>query len=361
MSSNFLAPTPSELERDWGIALDDDWSTDVVGGDYAPIIRRFGLGAAAQREAVLARFGLIPATAKTARSPGSTVNARSETAATRTAFKNAYAQRQWCIVPAQCLYVPYYAEGSKRAERWRIRRVDRSPLSIAGLWDRWVDDNGREVVSFAMLTINCDLHPLLARFDRRLNDKGEPTEKRTPVLLAEEDFDDWLDASPGRAPIYFGTFGKDDLEAEPAPSASRRTTAADAARHDDLRVSDPRARSSGACRPAVLQLGSFFRREVVLGHPLALRQLDDLLGIALQLELGQPEREAPDPFARVGRAFGHRARRRRAQRLVEQLVEQVAGRAFGHLEAVSRSHDERVQLASAARPGRAAGRQACRA
>ena len=75
-----------------------------------------------------------------------------------------------------------------------------------------------------MLTINCDLHPLLARFDRRVNDKGEPTEKRTPVLLAEEDFDEWLDATPGRAPIYFGTFGKDDLEAEPAPSSSRGAT-----------------------------------------------------------------------------------------------------------------------------------------
>jgi putative SOS response-associated peptidase YedK len=225
MSSNFLAPTASELEREWGLVLDDDWQTDVAGGDVAPIIRRFGVGAAAQREAMLARFGLIPASAKASRAPGSTVNARSETAATRSAFKTAYAQRQWCIVPAQSLYVPFYAEDSKRAERWRIRRSDRSPLSIAGLWDRWVDEDGREVISFAMLTINCDLHPLLARFDRRVNDKDEATEKRTPVLLAEEDFDDWLDASPGRAPIYFGTFGKDDLEADPAPSASRRTTA----------------------------------------------------------------------------------------------------------------------------------------
>ena len=41
MSSNFLAPTSSELERDWGIVLNDEWATDVVGGDYAPIIRRF--------------------------------------------------------------------------------------------------------------------------------------------------------------------------------------------------------------------------------------------------------------------------------------------------------------------------------
>jgi putative SOS response-associated peptidase YedK len=225
MSSNFLAPTASGLERDWGVVLDGEWNVDVGRGELAPIVRRFGLDAAAQRQAVLARFGMIPPTAKSARSSASTVNARTETAATRPSFKNAYAHRQWCIVPAECLYVPYYAEGSTQAERWRIRRTDRSPLSIAGLWDRWVDESGSEVLSFAMLTINCDLHPLLNRFDRRLNDKGEPNEKRTPVLLAEEDFDAWLDASTGRAPIYFGTFGKDDLEADPAPSATRRTTA----------------------------------------------------------------------------------------------------------------------------------------
>ena len=225
MSSNYLAPTASELEREWGPPLAEDWNTDVGAGEFAPIIRRFGLGAAAQREAVLARFGLLPSTAKSEKAPGPTVNARSETAATRPSFRAAYAQRQWCIIPAQALYVPYYADGSKRPERWRIRRVDRSPLSIAGLWDRWVDGAGREVISFAMLTINCDLHPLLARFHRPVNDKGEPAEKRTPVLLAHEDYDAWLDTSPSRAPIYFGTFGKDDLDADPAPSSTRRTTA----------------------------------------------------------------------------------------------------------------------------------------
>jgi putative SOS response-associated peptidase YedK len=224
MSSNYLAPTASELERDWGLLLPGEWQNDVVAGEYAPIIRRFGLGEAAQREAVLARFGLLPSSSKTLKAPGTTVNARSETAATRSSFKSAFAAKQWCIIPAQSLYVPLYGDDPKHPERWRIRRVDRSPLSIAGLWDRWVGDDGREVISFSMLTINCDLHPLLNRFDRRLNDKGEPAEKRTPVLLAEEDFDAWLDTSPGRAPIYFGTFGKDDLDAEPAPTAARRTT-----------------------------------------------------------------------------------------------------------------------------------------
>ena len=56
MSSNFLAPTPAELERDWGLVLEDDWYADVAAGDHAPIIRRYGVGAAAQREAVLARL-----------------------------------------------------------------------------------------------------------------------------------------------------------------------------------------------------------------------------------------------------------------------------------------------------------------
>lgn len=226
MSSNYLAPTSSELEREWGLTIDDDWACDIVGGDYAPIIRRFGIGAAAQKEAVLARFGLLPASAKAEKPPASTVNARAESAATRSSFKVAWAQRQWCIIPAQCLYVPFYADGAKRSERWRVRRVDRTPLAIAGLWDRWMNDDGRAIVSFAMLTINCDLHPLLARFNRATNDKGEPAEKRTPVLLAEEDFDAWLDTTPNRAPIFCGTFGKDDLDAEPAPSTSRRNNTA---------------------------------------------------------------------------------------------------------------------------------------
>jgi putative SOS response-associated peptidase YedK len=224
MSTNYLAPTAAELEREWGLTIADDWQTDIGPGDYAPIIRRYGIGAAAQREAVVARFGLLAALAKAQRPAASTVNARTETAAVRTSYKGAWAGRQWCIVPAQCFYVPYYADGATRSERWRIRRKDRSPLSIAGLWDRWVGDDGDSIVSFAILTLNCDLHPLLARFQRATNDKGEPTEKRTPVLLAEEDFDAWLDTPPGRAPVYFGTFGKDDLEAEPAPASTRRST-----------------------------------------------------------------------------------------------------------------------------------------
>ena len=68
-----------------------------------------------------------------------------------------------------------------------------------------------------MLTINCDEHPFLKRFHKHVDEKGEPNERRTPVLLREEDYDRWLEASVEEAPSFFTTFGSDDLQAHPAP------------------------------------------------------------------------------------------------------------------------------------------------
>ena len=33
MSSNFLAPTASGLERDWGLVVDEEWNVDVGRGE----------------------------------------------------------------------------------------------------------------------------------------------------------------------------------------------------------------------------------------------------------------------------------------------------------------------------------------
>ena len=68
-----------------------------------------------------------------------------------------------------------------------------------------------------MLTINCDEHPLLKRFHKHFDEKGEPNERRTPALLREEDYDHWLEASLEAAPGFFNTFGSDDLQAHASP------------------------------------------------------------------------------------------------------------------------------------------------
>ena len=67
-----------------------------------------------------------------------------------------------------------------------------------------------------MLTINCDEHPFLKRFHKHVDEKGEPNERRKPVLL-REDYDRWLEALVGEAPSFFTTFVSDGLHAHPAP------------------------------------------------------------------------------------------------------------------------------------------------
>ena len=90
-------------------------------GYAAPVIRRAEDG---ERECVMARFGLIPWWSKDEKVGWSTMNARSETAAEKPAFKTPYERRQRCIVPAWEIFEPFYAPGAKHSERWGIERSD---------------------------------------------------------------------------------------------------------------------------------------------------------------------------------------------------------------------------------------------
>jgi len=216
MCNNYRAPKSIDLERGWHVQVQGDWNwkTDVYPGYSAPVIRRAEDGG---RECIMARFGLVPWWSKDEKVGWSTMNARSETAAVKPAFKAPIARRQWCIVPAWELFEPFYAPGAKRSERWGIQRADGTALGIAGLWERWKSPPGDEVLSFTMLTINCDEHRLLKRFHKHFDEKGEPNERRTPALLREEDYDRWLATPIEEAPSFFNTFGSDDLQAQPAP------------------------------------------------------------------------------------------------------------------------------------------------
>ena len=89
-------PEGHRLERGWHVQIQGDWhwKLDVYPGDSVPIIRRAESGG---RECVLARFGLVPWWSETEKVGWSTMNARSETAAEKPAFRDAFARRQWCI------------------------------------------------------------------------------------------------------------------------------------------------------------------------------------------------------------------------------------------------------------------------
>jgi len=81
-----------------------------------------------------------------------------------------------------------------KAVRTEIRLKSNEPFAIACLWDRWKQpETGELIVSFSMLTVNADEHPVMKRFHKA----GD--EKRTPVIVPESQYFEWLGASIQKA------------------------------------------------------------------------------------------------------------------------------------------------------------------
>lgn len=140
----------------------------------------------------LARFGLIPSWAKDDDFGRKTYNARTETVAEKPSYKHAWNKRHYALALADAFYEPNYESG--KAVRTRIKQSDGQPMAIASIWDTWTEpETGELIVSFSMLTINADSHPVMNRLHK------PEDEKRTVVPLRPELFQDWLNATPETA------------------------------------------------------------------------------------------------------------------------------------------------------------------
>lgn len=179
-------------------------------GYLAPFILRERHRIELQRETRLGLFGLIPHWSRDLAIGRRTYNARSETVHEKPSFRDAWRFGRRCIVPAEAIFEPNYESG--RAVRWRIFRKDGQPMGIAGLWGVWRGPDGRELLSFTMLTVNADAHPLMNRFHR----PGE--EKRMVVILDEAEYDAWLDCPPERMREFLRPYPADLLDARPDPA-----------------------------------------------------------------------------------------------------------------------------------------------
>jgi putative SOS response-associated peptidase YedK len=173
---------------------------EVFPGLSAPFIRRpkeYGTGdeAVPDREVLVGRFGLLPHWAKDEKLCKSTYNARSETVATKPAFRDAWRKAQHCIIPVESFWEPDWR--TEKCVWTRIGRPDGAPLGIAGLWSWWRAPGTQEDVhSFTMVTINADDHPFMRNYHRA----GD--EKRMIVILRPEDYDAWLDVSADQSMAY---------------------------------------------------------------------------------------------------------------------------------------------------------------
>ena len=211
MCTNF-APTQ---RRDWvqdqfGVALPAEPAPEAYPGYCAPIVvksHRTGRVACG-----MARFGLIPAWAKDDKIGRHTYNARSETAHEKPSFRTAWRQRQYGLVLVNHFYEPFYGMG--QPVRHKIARADGEPFGMACLWDRWRDPlSGEQVVSFSMLTVNADQHPVMNRFHPPRD------EKRTPVIITPDEHDRWLGADTDQARRMMTWAHMPDLVEVSAPKA----------------------------------------------------------------------------------------------------------------------------------------------
>jgi putative SOS response-associated peptidase YedK len=122
------------------------------------------------------RWGLIPFWAKDASEGAKTINARSETAATRAAFRQPLRQRR-CLVLTDGFYEWKGTKGKK--EPYYITMRDGRPFAFAGLWDHWQSPDG-PVESCTVLTTSA-------------SDALRPLHERMPVILRAADHARWLD------------------------------------------------------------------------------------------------------------------------------------------------------------------------
>jgi putative SOS response-associated peptidase YedK len=157
-------------------------------------------------------FGLLSHFATELAYGRKTYNARSETVHKLASFRQAWSHSQRCVIPAEAIYEPNWESG--KAVRWRINMPDGDPMGIAGIYRRWKHPDGREMFSFAMLTVNATGHPVMKRFHR------PEDEKRMVVLLRPEEYLPWLTCSLDLAPSYFRQY-MGPLEATPAPLPPR--------------------------------------------------------------------------------------------------------------------------------------------
>ena len=139
-------------------------------------------------------FGLVPHWATDTKIARQTYNARSETAAEKPSYRDAWKRAQHCIIPAAAIYEPDWRSG--KAVATRIERADDEPMGIAGLWASWKSPKGELLHSYTMLTINANGHDLMQQLHK-------PTdEKRMVVVLAPERYQEWLQARPEQSMAY---------------------------------------------------------------------------------------------------------------------------------------------------------------
>ncbi len=165
------------VEEYFDAGSDDDWTPryNIAPTQPVPVIRQHPREP--RRDMTLMRWGLIPSWSKDMSGAAMMINARSETAAIKPAFRDALTSRR-CLIPADGFYEWL---GTGKLKQPYCFEVNGGELfAFAGLWDRWKDPSGQWIKSCSILTTTP-------------NAVTSAVHDRMPVILDRDSYDLWLD------------------------------------------------------------------------------------------------------------------------------------------------------------------------
>jgi len=155
----------------------DDWSPrfNIAPTQSVPVIQQHPTEPVRQISSM--RWGLIPNWARDASIASGTINAKSETAATKPAFRDPLKFRR-CLIPADGFYEWKKMGASKQPFCFEL--INGKLFAFAGIWDGWKNADGQWIKTCSILTTIP-------------NAVTSAVHDRMPVILDPDSYDVWLD------------------------------------------------------------------------------------------------------------------------------------------------------------------------
>jgi putative SOS response-associated peptidase YedK len=177
------------LEEQFAALSDDsDWSPryNIAPTQFVPVVRQNST--ITSRRLSLIRWGLVPSWAKDSSKSAAMINARSETAASKPAFRDALRFRR-CLVPADGYYEWQRVGKAKQPYCFEVNRGEL--FAFAGIWETWSDPRGNALETCTILTTTA-------------NAVTAAVHDRMPVILDPQCYDLWLDLGTTDATVISG-------------------------------------------------------------------------------------------------------------------------------------------------------------
>ena len=170
-------------------------SFNVAPERYVPAVRLHEGGT----EAVMMRWGLIPAWAEGDAAAGQWLRLSAGALERSALFRGPWLNGQRCILPFAGFYT-WRLTGAGYRQPYFVKGNGRPVLAVAALWDRTESDDEDVIEGCAILTVPAN--PLLASIQTATGEM--------PAILRPEDYDAWLRGTPAEARELLRT-APDDL------------------------------------------------------------------------------------------------------------------------------------------------------